>query len=199
MLDEQTGELRGPGSAAKSGSASAWPGGDYQGVIYPGDVGGASRFFPTFRYEPKPSTAEREAGLSGVEAQLFGMSSAASNAAARGEEYDNGDGGVNRTTLRRNVHPTVKPVALMRWLVRLVTPPKGHVLDPFAGSGTTGVAALWEGFQFTGIERDPEYAEIARSRIGWAAEFEPGTDTDSAVASDAARRKRSEAGQESLF
>jgi site-specific DNA-methyltransferase (adenine-specific) len=65
-----------------------------------------------------------------------------------------------------NNHPTVKPVALMRWLVRLVTPPGGLVLDPFMGSGTTGVAAMEEGFNFIGIEIDPGYCEIARARIG---------------------------------
>jgi hypothetical protein len=64
-----------------------------------------------------------------------------------------------------NKHPTVKPIALMCWLVRLVTPPGGTVLDPFAGSGTTGIATLREGFNFIGIEREPEYAEIARARI----------------------------------
>ena len=60
-------------------------------------------------------------------------------------------------------HPTVKPVSLLRWLVRLVTPPGGHILDPFAGSGTTGAAALAEGFSATLIEADPEYqADLAR-------------------------------------
>jgi len=67
-----------------------------------------------------------------------------------------------------NLHPTVKPVSLMRWLVRLVTPPGGTVLDPFAGSGTTGVAALQEGFGFIGMEREAEYAEIARRRLAKA-------------------------------
>ena len=64
-----------------------------------------------------------------------------------------------------NTHPTVKPVALMRWLCRLVCPPGGTILDPFAGSGTTGLAALEEGFMFVGIEREAEYAEIARKRL----------------------------------
>lgn len=62
-------------------------------------------------------------------------------------------------------HPTVKPVSLMRWLVRMVTPPNGTLLDPFMGSGTTGVAAFLEGFSFIGIEREAEYLEIARARI----------------------------------
>ena len=55
----------------------------------------------------------------------------------------------------RNPHPTVKPVELMRWLVRLVTPPGGTVSDPFTGSGSTGIAALREGFDFIGVERKP--------------------------------------------
>lgn len=61
----------------------------------------------------------------------------------------------------------MKPIDLMRWLVRLVTPPGGTVLDPFTGSGTTGIAAVLEGFDFIGIEREPEYVEIAKARIAW--------------------------------
>jgi len=61
-------------------------------------------------------------------------------------------------------HPTIKPVALMRWLVRLVTPPGGKVLDPFAGSGTTGVAAALEGFDAVLLEREPEYVAGIRRR-----------------------------------
>ena len=69
-----------------------------------------------------------------------------------------------------NRHPTVKPTDLMRYLCRLVTPPGGLVLDPFAGSGSTGKAAVMEGFRFVGIEREAEYVEIARARIAAAAE-----------------------------
>ena len=65
----------------------------------------------------------------------------------------------------RNNHPTVKPIALMAWLIRLVTPPGGVVLDPFMGSGSTGIAALREGARFVGIEREPEYFRIATARI----------------------------------
>lgn len=64
-----------------------------------------------------------------------------------------------------NTHPTVKPTDLMRYLVRLITPQGGIVLDPFMGSGTTGVAAKSEGFSFLGIEREPDYLEIAKGRI----------------------------------
>jgi site-specific DNA-methyltransferase (adenine-specific) len=68
-----------------------------------------------------------------------------------------------------NIHPTVKPIELMRWLVRLLTPPGGLVLDPFAGSGSTGAAAVLEGARFLGIEREREYIPIARARIThWA-------------------------------
>ena len=101
-----------------------------------GDSGGASRFFPRFRYVAKASSGERSAGM-----EEGGNPSAA------------------------NVHPTVKPVALMRWLCRLVTPPKGLILDPFLGSGTTMMAALQEGFRCVGIEREAEYVEIARRRV----------------------------------
>jgi|TARA_Y100000310_G_scaffold141109_1_gene140521 site-specific DNA-methyltransferase (adenine-specific) len=65
----------------------------------------------------------------------------------------------------------------MRWLVRLVTPPGGVVLDPFLGSGTTGVAALLEGFDFIGIEREPDYMRIAEARVRWAAREVGGGDT----------------------
>jgi DNA modification methylase len=72
----------------------------------------------------------------------------------------------NMHTKRANNHPTVKPTELMAWLVRLVTPPGGIVLDPFAGSGSTLVAAKREGFQYIGIEREAEYVEIAKARVG---------------------------------
>ncbi|MCC6952334.1 MAG: site-specific DNA-methyltransferase, partial [Phycisphaerales bacterium] len=70
---------------------------------------------------------------------------------------------------RLNSHPTVKPTDLMRYLCRLITPPGGTVLDPFAGSGSTGRGALLEGFGFVGVEREAEYVEIARLRIAEAA------------------------------
>jgi site-specific DNA-methyltransferase (adenine-specific) len=73
--------------------------------------------------------------------------------------------GNERTTQRRNTHSTVKPTDLMRYLCRLITPPNGIVLDPFTGSGSTGKAAMAEGFRFIGIEREAEYIEIARARI----------------------------------
>ena len=66
---------------------------------------------------------------------------------------------------RANHHPTVKPTDLMRYLCRLITPPGGTILDPFTGSGSTGKAATLEGFNFIGIELDPDYIAIAEARI----------------------------------
>jgi DNA modification methylase len=82
----------------------------------------------------------------------------------RGKPIDNPF--LRRETKRVNSHPTVKPTDLMAWLVRLITPPGGIVLDPFAGSGSTCVAARREGFFFIGIEQELEYVEIARKRVG---------------------------------
>ena len=76
---------------------------------------------------------------------------------ARASKKDRGDG---------NDHPTVKPTELMRWLVRLVCPEDGAVLDPFCGSGSTGVACVAEGVSFVGIDSDEHYCDIARARIG---------------------------------
>lgn len=78
-----------------------------------------------------------------------------------------------------NHHPTVKPTTLMAYLCRLVTPPGGTVLDPFMGSGSTGKAAVREGFAFIGIEREAAYVEIARRRIAHALDEEPPPDTHS--------------------
>ena len=75
---------------------------------------------------------------------------------AKASRSERGDG---------NLHPTVKPLSLMQWLVRMVTPPGGIVLDPFMGSGSTGVAAVREGFNFIGIEMSEQYAEIAVNRL----------------------------------
>lgn len=80
-----------------------------------------------------------------------------------------------------NNHPTVKPLALMRYLCRLITPPNGIILDPFMGSGSTGVAALQEGFRFIGIEKSPEYLEIAKARLEQAL---PSDNTIAAIPSE---------------
>jgi DNA modification methylase len=83
----------------------------------------------------------------------------------------------------------------MRWLVRLVTPPGGTVLDPFTGSGTTGIAAGLEGFDFVGIEREEEYVRIAEARIGWWGEHPEGLEMDKALKADRERRAVADTGQ----
>jgi site-specific DNA-methyltransferase (adenine-specific) len=86
-----------------------------------------------------------------------------------------------------NIHPTVKPIELMRWLVRLITPPEGLVLDPFTGSGSTGAAVVLEGARFHGIELERDYVPIARARIRhWAGEAQRASTT---TKPNAARRK----------
>jgi len=118
-------------------------------------TGGASRFF----YCAKASRGEREAGLEGLPRRQQDESRDP-DAPGANNPRNRGGGG------RGNHHPTVKPLALMRWLVRLVTPPGGLVLDPFAGSGTTGLAARAEGFRSVLIEREEEYVEILCGRLG---------------------------------
>ena len=134
-----------------------------------GDSGGASRFF----YCAKANKKEREAGLDALETKLFGQSGGAQAALGREEgEYDKDSVGLNTIKKRKNNHPTVKPVDLMRYLCRLITPPEGIVLDPFMGSGTTGIAACLEGFNFVGIELNEDYLEIGRHRIAHWGDYE---------------------------
>jgi site-specific DNA-methyltransferase (adenine-specific) len=119
-----------------------------------GDSGSAARFF----YCAKASQAERDAGIEGLPEVPCGM--------MEDDAYDIKTGsGNSRDTRRRNHHPTVKPVALMEYLVRLACRPGGTVLDPFMGSGTTGIACIREGMKFIGIEKSPEYFEIAKARL----------------------------------
>jgi DNA modification methylase len=119
-----------------------------------------------FAYHSKASRSEREAGLGGWELRAAGVGDERRGGSMH-ERYGDGNGS-GKTPHRANNHPCVKPVALMRWLVRLVTPPDGLVLDPFCGSGTTGIAATLEGRRFLGIEREAEYVDIARARIAHA-------------------------------
>lgn len=123
-----------------------------------GDAGGASRFF----YVAKPSARERDLGCEDMPERTGGQLTDRVDGSAG---LSSPRAGAGRRGNRRNVHPTVKPIALMQWLCRLITPPGGVVLDPFCGSGTTGIAAVREGFSFIGIEQSPEYAEIAKARI----------------------------------
>lgn len=123
--------------------------------------GGASRFF----YVAKAARSERDAGCDDLPPRSGGQATDREDGSAG---LSSPRAGAGRTGGARNHHPTVKSVALMRWLCRLVTPPEGIILDPFMGSGSTGVAALAEGFRFIGIERDAEYMEIAKRRIAHA-------------------------------
>lgn len=131
-LDQQSGTLTthaGTYREDKSKGTSGWGMRARKGhVASTGDSGGASRFFPVFRWEAKAPTSERP--------QVAGVA-----------------------------HPTVKPIDLMRWLVRLVTPPGGVVLDLFAGTGTTLQAARAEGFRAVGIEREQQYIDLIRARL----------------------------------
>ena len=128
-----------------------------------GLLGDAARFF----YCAKASKADRDAGLDAFNSKA--SSSMPGRRNPENAEWDTGNDVTSRfVTNRKNVHPTVKPTDLMRYLCRLVTPPNGTILDPFTGSGSTGKAAMLEGFQFIGIEREAEYCEIARARISKA-------------------------------
>lgn len=136
-LDRQAPATGGSGVASgpsRTGTTTSVARGEFKGTdrpatFYGGERGGASRFFPTFRYEAKAPTFERPKGDDGVG------------------------------------HPTVKPLELMQWLVRLVTPPGGVVLEPFAGSGTTVEACLREGFECVAIEREASYLPLILKRV----------------------------------
>jgi site-specific DNA-methyltransferase (adenine-specific) len=160
LLDEQSGT-----STSKSGSMKV-P--DIRGGKYGSDYGtrefdsvrghndsvGASRFF----YVAKASKRDRNEGLEELDAQRHSD-----------RELDDGVGGDNprnRTNqAKQNFHPTVKPTALMEYLIKLVTPPGGTVLDPFTGSGSTGKAAILQGFDFIGIEMTEDYWPIIEGRL----------------------------------
>jgi site-specific DNA-methyltransferase (adenine-specific) len=114
-----------------------------------GDVGSAARFF----YCAKASKKDRNEGLDGFEMVVAG--------GMQGRQ----DGSLGSVTMNKNHHPTVKPTDLMRYLCRLITPLNGTVLDPFTGSGSTGKAAMLEGFNFIGVEQSAEYIQIAKARI----------------------------------
>lgn len=122
---------------------------------YIGDTGSAARFF----YTAKASKDDRDEGLDNFEKRQAG------HIAIRANDEGNWSAAKNPNHPRANHHPTVKPTSLMRYLCRLITPPDGLILDPFMGSGSTGKAALLEGFRFVGIEQDPEYLAIAAARV----------------------------------
>jgi len=119
------------------------------------------RNYPRWFLIPKADRSDREPVLGGLPEGMVGNRSRADGRQwdIPGSTLDNGK------RKRANVHPTVKPTDLMRHLVRLVTPPGGVVLDPFLGSGSTGLAAEMEGFEWVGIEREAEYVAIATARL----------------------------------
>lgn len=174
LLDQQSGTLT-PGHWTKTKTTGFGEFGngksEYHGTGPKSDAGGASRFFHNsqwttaddltpFIYQAKPGKKERNAGLDHLEDK-------------RQDEDDYERAGTtnprNRSQLqRKNFHPTVKPVELIRYLIRMVTPPKGIVLDPFLGSGTTAVAAVLEGFEWKGCELTEDYLPIIKGRVKWA-------------------------------
>jgi hypothetical protein len=168
LLDEQSGQVKGATSRTHRPNKSPFTTGTDEPVsheVYQ-DAGGASRFF----YVAKASKRDRNEGLEELEAQRHAD-----------RVVDDGPGGENprnRTnTAKQNFHPTVKPTALMRYLIKLVTPPGGTVLDPFTGSGSTGKAALLDGFGFVGVELTEEYLPIIEGRLRWATEQGDDDDT----------------------
>jgi site-specific DNA-methyltransferase (adenine-specific) len=169
-LDAQSGYIEGGIRPARRSGIGFGEGaaGTNDGIAIKYDSGGASRFFPTFRYEAKAPASERprigrgaSAGVTGNRCALCGWTDVSGSPCVCPEPQwiarDGSEGVV--------AHPTVKPVDLMRWLVKLVTPPGGMVLDPFAGSGTTGEACIVEGFRVTLIELDPGHLPLIVKRL----------------------------------
>ena len=173
LLDEQSGVLTSGakkpwvnGSVASKTVASLSAGldGKTRDCTADKSSGGASRFF----YCAKASKRDRNKGLEGLEEKdvdsgNYGINSD-SGVAARGRNPD------KQEYVAQNFHPTVKPTALMRYLIKLVTPAGGTVLDPFTGSGSTGKAALLDGYKFVGAELTEEYLPIIEGRLTWAQE-----------------------------
>jgi site-specific DNA-methyltransferase (adenine-specific) len=164
MLDKQSGLSTSPktvvqGGKRINGGQYASTGGDtpdrHTEVPGHGDSGGASRFF----YCAKTSRRERNVGSSFLYWQKKDKHTVVRVTKAEWEALD------PKNRAHGNNHPTVKPMSLMRWLIKLVTPKDGLVLDPFVGSGSTGLAAARENVRFVGIEKDENYAAIARSRL----------------------------------
>ena len=160
ILDEQSGTTksskRGAHNNKKTQHTNTYtpPQAMYSDENTYGDTGGASRFF----YCPKTSKKERNEGLDTFETK--------STRKWNGGMKLTGSGNPRQETGKNN-HPTVKPSSLLQYLIRLITPKGGVVLDPFMGSGSTGKAAMKEGMDFIGIEREEEYFEIAQARIEW--------------------------------
>ena len=165
LLDQQSGVSKSQVTNFKvkgrSGGILGSDGADRDYIGGHNDTGGASRFF----YVAKASKKDRNEGLGELPDQLKQTQMRSAN----GTGEKNFDGGFS-DTIQKNIHPTVKPTALMEYLVKLVTPPGGTVLDPFTGSGSTGKAALLNGFKFIGIELTADYLPIIEGRLKHAAE-----------------------------
>ena len=169
LLDEQSGVSKSPAPYTQKSESVGIYGAEKQHdrpSTHHGDTGGASRFF----YVAKASKRDRNEGLEELEARVGENGNKWTD-----QDYRRGDEAP--MTARKNFHPTVKPTALMRYLIKLVTPPGGTVLDPFTGSGSTGKAALLDGFQFVGVELTEEYLPIIEGRLRWASEQVDDDDT----------------------
>lgn len=162
MLDEQSGDRGISKGGSRGGKRNQAFGMGAQDIpLGFGDSGGASRFF----YVAKASKRERNAGLEGMPVKRNDTHNNPSRMVGSSADKAKSEMDTSGTAGNQNHHPTVKPIKLMEYLCRLITPPAGIVLDPFAGSGSTGVAAKNLGFGFVGIEMSAEYAEIARKRL----------------------------------
>ena len=174
VMDEQSGVRKNGGPNYSGGNRQSMFGNTkvVNPTQYAGDSGGASRYFAQFYYTSKASRAERNAGCEELPERLNHSTSTHGNGngktrMANQNERANGITSVEMKNTYNN-HPTVKPLSLMSYLVRMITPPDGIVLDPFAGSGTTGVACIQENKRFILIEREQEYIDIIRARIAHA-------------------------------
>lgn len=124
---------------------------------------GLDESWAKYFYCAKASKKDRDEGLENLSVISAGEMTGGREEGSDG--LNSPRAGAGRTAGARNIHPTVKPTDLMRYLCRLVTPPEGLILDPFSGSGSTGKAAVLEGFNFIGFEMDEKYCEIANTRI----------------------------------
>jgi site-specific DNA-methyltransferase (adenine-specific) len=162
VLDEQSGISSSKPYSVKAGFGTSQVYGkakDIIGTSNHNDKGGASRFF----YCAKASKKDRDEGLDGFEEKERKLWDGNEEQNSIGKLYP--DGTERPEYKLKNNHPTVKPTSLMEYLIKLVTPVNGTVLDPFMGSGSTGKAAVRNGFDFIGIEREEEYINIAKARI----------------------------------
>lgn len=172
MLDEQSGisqsKKRINPSTKKEGSLFSEVGFTNTGAGEYNDKGGASRFF----YVAKVSKKERNLGLDDFEdkenKEVYGKGLNTATKLVTDKQKE--DGVANRELVKNN-HPTLKPINLMTYLCRLITPPGGIVLDPFMGSGSTGISACLEGFRFVGMELDEDYFKIAEARVNSFEEY----------------------------